>query len=505
MDPFRNIFAFISNDDTKEEEEVENFLKDKKTEKKKPGLPKSNKTCFLCEEGEIHDECTNIKKVKTKGKKADGKYVCDKCEYTSDNRICLKSHKEAIHLKIKHFRCSVCFYEKYRKNEIESHMKSKHKGKQCRVLIIGCPICERKETHGICVKQPQKNNHQNGKTDGKYVCDKCEYTSDMRKNMRIHAEALHLKIKHFRCSVCFYEKYRKHEMESHMKSKHKDKQCRVLIIGCPICERNETHEICVKQPPKNNHQNRKTDGEYGCDKCEYSCDKKMILRSHIKLVHLKVKKYKCSACSYSSYTRQRLQVHVKRIHKDNTCRIIKVGCSLCETNHSHKFCERKYEFYDRKRKTHVRIKKNGRGPKDKCRIKPKSTKKDAINNEEAPALKSTLLFCEDCGDSFDNIEQLKDHESNSHSDITRFSCNLCDYMGYFKVLLVKHQNDMHEGLASRVIKIGCEKCEENIEGHECDSKIDALNEDLRKTVKIEGKKDASLNYSKRRWKGFFKK
>ena len=77
----------------------------------------------------------------------------------------MKSHKEAVHLKNKRFRCSVCFYKNYRKHEIEVHMKSKHKDRQCRVLIIGCPLCERKETHGICVKQPQKNNHQNGKTD----------------------------------------------------------------------------------------------------------------------------------------------------------------------------------------------------------------------------------------------------------------------------------------------------------------------------------------------------
>ena len=366
MDPFRNIFAFISKDDTKEELEVENFLKDKNTEKKKPGLPKSNKTCFLCEEGEIHDECTNIKKVKTKGKQTDGKYVCDKCEYTSDMRKNMRIHTEAVHLKIKHFRCSVCFYEKYRKHEIEFHMKSKHKDRQYRVLIIGCPLCERKVTHVICVKQLKKNNHQNGKTDRNIEKKKLS----LPKNNKI----------------------------------------------CFLYEEGEVHDECT------NIKKVKTKGEYGCDKCEYSSDTKVLLRSHIELVHLfKVKNFKCSACSYRSYTRQRLQVHVKRIHKDNTCRIIKIGCSLCETNQSHNICERKYV------KKYVK-KTNGK------------------------------YFCDKCDYTSGHGSHVKTHREAVHLKIKHFKCSVCFYEANRKHEIDYHMKIKHKDQPCRVLIIGCTFC-----------------------------------------------
>ena len=611
MDPFRNIFAFIGKDDTKEEEEVENFFKDKNTEKKEPGLPKSNKTCFLCEEGEIHDGCTNIKKVKTKGKKADGKYVCDKCEYTSDKRICMKSHKEAVHLKIKHFRCSVCFYEKYRKHEIEFHMKSKHKDRLCRVLIIGCPLCERKVTHGICVKQPQKNNHQNGKTekkkpslpknnktcflceegevhdectnikkvktkgkkaDGEYGCDKCEYSSDTKILLRSHIKLVHLfKVKTFKCSACSYRSYTRQRLQVHVKRIHKDNTCRIMKIGCSLCETNQSHKICERNYENYDRKRKikdrptrvkKTNGKYSCDKCDYTSDQSGHMKTHKEAVHLKIKHFKCSVCFYEANRKYEIDSHMKLKHKDQHCRVLIIGCTLCERKEKHEICSKTFNnpskngkikcnecgftsnlektvsqhnevihmaikryfcrscnfqsYYKHNIKTHIvnnhksAFSELGRIGCESCKnnddfngcsdcglkvkghnTERKTSKKDSKNHGESVNLKNTLLSCEDCKEFFDNIERLKYHESNSHSDIARFSCNLCDYMGYFKLLLVEHQKDNHKGLASRVIKIGCEKCGENTKGHECDSKLDALNDDLEKTVKIYGKKDAT--------------
>ena len=88
MDPFTDIFAFISNNDTS----GINFFKDGNMETKKQSLPKNNKSCFFCEVGEVHDECTHIKKGKKKVKDTDGEYACDNCEYTGDKKQLLTFH-----------------------------------------------------------------------------------------------------------------------------------------------------------------------------------------------------------------------------------------------------------------------------------------------------------------------------------------------------------------------------------------------------------------------------
>ena len=60
-------------------------------------------------------------------------------------------------------------------------------------------------------------------------------------------------------------------------------------------------------------------------------------------------------------------------------------------------------------------------------------------------------------------------------------------MGYFKYLLQEHQKDEHNGLVARVIKIGCEGCEDELECHQCDKKDDdeLKEEKIVTNVKIE--------------------
>ena len=128
MDPFGDLFSFINTNDLKKKKEVHNIHKktDKTFEVQKLKLTKNNKICKLCEEGEVHEQCTVVQKYKRKGQNNDGKHVCDKCEYTSDIKILLRFHIEAVHLKIKCYRCSVCDYASYQIHSLKIHVKSKH-------------------------------------------------------------------------------------------------------------------------------------------------------------------------------------------------------------------------------------------------------------------------------------------------------------------------------------------------------------------------------------------
>ena len=87
MDPLGDLFSFISNNDVNEDIET-----------KRPSLSKS---CNLCKEGKVHGECTTNQRYKTRGKKTDGEYACEKCEYTCDKKMRLRYHIEEVHIKVK--------------------------------------------------------------------------------------------------------------------------------------------------------------------------------------------------------------------------------------------------------------------------------------------------------------------------------------------------------------------------------------------------------------------
>ena len=460
MDPFGDLFSFIKKNDVNEDKGIQN------NETKRQSISKR------------------------RNKKTDGEYACDKCEYTCVIKNVLRIHNEAVHLKVKNYECSACSHRSYSKLSVKAHVKSIHNDETCRIIKIGCSLCESKQSHEVC----ESKSKRLWKTNGKYGCDNCEYTTDQKEHMTIHIKAVHLKIKQFKCSMCDCARYRRQEIEAHIKSNHRNEQCRILIIGCPLCERKEKHECCVKQqrrmfnrkrPSKSYNQSAK----FKCKECGYTSNLVKLITQHNEVVHMDIKKFFCRSCNYQSYYKQNMKTHIAKNHKSAWNKFGRLGCQSCENNDDGcNDCGFKEKSSNIKREIPTKKKKNKRK-------KPKTTKKDT-SHEEAPTLKTTLFFCKDCGDSFDSIKRLEDHESDSHSDIARFSCNLCNYMSYFRLLLIEHQKHRHAGLASRVVKIGCKECEENIDGHECGIEIDVLQEeDLVKTVKNEVKKEVNLNHS----------
>ena len=107
MDPLGDLFSFINKDDLNGDKET---------------LSKFNKRCNLCKEGEVHEKCTTGPNFKT-----DGEFACNKCEYTCDKKMRLRFHIEAVHIKVKRFKCSACSYASFQGHAVQRHAKEKHK------------------------------------------------------------------------------------------------------------------------------------------------------------------------------------------------------------------------------------------------------------------------------------------------------------------------------------------------------------------------------------------
>ena len=86
-----------------------------------------------------------------------------------------------------------------------------------------------------------------------------------------------------------------------MKKNHDKVEIDLLRIGCKFCEEGEVHEKCIVA---GKILGRKTDGKYACNKCEYTVDRKGLLRIHNEYKHLKIKRYKCSNCLHETYDKK---------------------------------------------------------------------------------------------------------------------------------------------------------------------------------------------------------
>ena len=81
------------------------------------------------------------------------------------------------------------------------------------------------------------------KNEGKFACDRCEYKSDMKQNIRRHTESKHLGILKFFCKGCNYKSYFSFHMRIHMKLNHKIENDKICRIGCKKCAADEEHNI----------------------------------------------------------------------------------------------------------------------------------------------------------------------------------------------------------------------------------------------------------------------
>ena len=251
-------------------------------------------------EGKEETDKVQCDKIGRSRKRNEGKYACDKCEYKSELKQNIKRHTESQHLGILKFFCKSCNYKSYFSSHIRVHMKLKHKIENGKICRIGCKKCAEGEEHNIC-----------DKIEGKFACDKCEYKSDLERNIQSHNESKHLRILKFFCKSCNYKCYFFTSMRNHMKSKHKIDNGKICRIGCNKCAADEEHNKCDKIA----RQKTNIEGKYACNECEYKSDVKQDMKTHTESKHLGTLKFFCKSCNYKCYFLPSMRSHMKLKHK----------------------------------------------------------------------------------------------------------------------------------------------------------------------------------------------
>ena len=151
-------------------------------------------------------------------------------------------------------------------------------------------------------------------------------------------------------------------------------------------------------------------------------------------------KYACSFCDYKNYSSFTIKYHQKSRHssiQNESLRILRIGCILCQENKEH--MKHFISLEGGKRTTKVRNRKR------------KSKEGKFACMQEGCMYRSNFS------------QVVKEHYERIHLEMLRYSCNLCPYKAYLKQMVRVHQqNKLCNKEPKRVLRIGCILCEQNV-------------------------------------------
>ena len=183
-------------------------------------------------------------------------------------------------------------------------------------------------------------------------------------------------------------------------------------------------------------------GQFTCDMegCSFATKTKQTLKMHKENLHLNILKYACSFCDYKNYSSFNIKYHQKSRHssiQNESLRILRIGCILCQENQEHT-------------KHFISLEGGKRTTKDRNRKRKFKEGKFACMQEG-------------CMYRSNFSQVVKEHYERIHLEILRYSCNLCPYKAYFKDMVRVHQqNKLCNREGKRVLRIGCILCEQNV-------------------------------------------
>ena len=286
---------------------------------------------------------------------SNGRYNCDTCEYSSQDK-----HKFRVHKAVKHegfsFKCSDCDKQYKDRAMLYNHIRSVHEGvwfecKQCnkqfnniknyeqhRERTRKCKACEFfscsidvqkhfSAEHGYkcfqctyyATTRAQRNEHTKEAHELQmFSCDRCEYKNKQKYIVKIHTEEKHLG-KDYQCGKCEF-RGSKHRLQSHNVIDHEPRD-----FPCKDCS-----YVGKRSTKLMYHRDTKHPSiDYFCTECNKSFGSTRSYMRHMNDQH-KSEPLICDHCSYTGKSKEYLNLHIKRVHMAELKQ-----CSICSFRTKH--------------------------------------------------------------------------------------------------------------------------------------------------------------------------
>merc|ERR1712150_257400 len=216
-------------------------------------------------------------------------FQCSICSAIFDRKVHLNKHIKGVHRRSNNHNCDECEYSTSSKTDLKRHVK-RHKSTQ----LFKCEQCsystERKSYFIRHIDIMHKNMATQNVGPGK--CDQLPIEGHIAKSLSALQDNIHTG---------------KQEIVELLTSVKKVAR-KIKSYQCPQCRDCFSSKRAIKQHEKEAHPNTQ------CGKCELSCQNKVELKRHVRLVHKNKMNFKCKKCSYITERKSYLVRHIEIMH-----------------------------------------------------------------------------------------------------------------------------------------------------------------------------------------------
>ena len=315
-------------------------------------------------------------------------------------------------------------------------------------------------------------------------CDFCGFRAANFWTLKTHIEMIHLHVR-YHCTICKYNTKEKYILRGHIKKVHKvdiseDKmnyECGVCNIKTSLSGYNEhirkSHTNLLKFTMVKSRLSQKKNDNAKCNFCDYTSEKRPILRNHEKNAHFKTN-FECGICSYKNLAKRNVTKHIEINHiprsfilddkltldgKKMMKTFLVTKCSLCNE------ALNGYEVILNHMSTnHKNTIINSHVYKCKpCEETFTSRKELSLHKETLHDKKrnTPLLPCGQCKNVSKSRGNLKIHIMMKHME-SQFRCTICKMIFRRSHELKNHIKTVHDSLGNEdiceLMKCICMKC-----------------------------------------------
>ncbi|XP_046976221.1 PR domain zinc finger protein 5-like isoform X2 [Vanessa cardui] len=237
-----------------------------------------------------------------------GIYVCDICRSRFADVQTLSSHLFSHYYM---FYCKLCDYKCYSEDDTSSHARAQHGSKAVECLKCNALFSSRREFY----------KHYRGAHE-KHICDYCGLSYKLKDSLVAHIRKKH-SIRE--CKICQKKFSRYIGLWLHNRVHHGPPEPKAYCVECNI-EYPDAYRYKCHLANSVKHRPREA-VRVPCPGCDKEFSKKINMRNHYDLVHLKLIKYKCDACEKYFGRNADLAKHRRRVHegvrppRDKICRV----------------------------------------------------------------------------------------------------------------------------------------------------------------------------------------